>query len=82
MGRHAGGFIHHQQMPVLPYDGQRPIAGSGQDLGGPVVSGLHLQYISRVQNVHGAGVAAVYQNAVFRPGQPGHGVGGKVQPRL
>ena len=32
-----------------------------------------------MEQVYGPGPAAIDQNAPFRPGQPGHRVGGKVQ---
>lgn len=82
MGGHAGGLVDYQQMPILPDNGQRPIPGCGQDLGRAVVSGLHPQHVSGVDKIYGAGAAAVEQDSVFCPGQPGHGVGGKMQASL
>ena len=79
VGRHARGLVHHQQVAVLPHDGQRPVAGSDLHLGRAVVAGLHLQNIPRVEDTGGAGVLAVYQDAALRPGEPGDGVGGKVE---
>ena len=77
--RHAGGLVDHQQRAVLPYDGQRPVAGSGQDLGLPVVPSLRRHHVSGVEDARGPSVLSIHQNAVFRPGQTGDGVGGEVQ---
>lgn len=81
VGRHPGGLVHHQQVAVLPDDGQGPVAGGGGHLRRAVVAGLHLQDVPGVEDVHRAGVMPVDQDAVLRPGQPGDGVGREVQPR-
>ena len=79
VSRHTGGLVHHQQVAVLPHDGQGPVAGDDLHLGRAVVACFHLQNIPRVEDTGGAGVLAVYQDAALRPGEPGDGVGGKVE---
>lgn len=41
VGRHARGLVYHQQVAVLPHDGQGPVAGGGQDFWRAVVAGFH-----------------------------------------
>ena len=75
MGRHAGGLVHHQQVAVLPDDGQGPVAWRGPHPGRPVVAGLHLQYVAGVKEIHCTGMTAIDPDAVLHPGQPGDGMG-------
>ena len=79
MGRHAGGLVHHQQVAVLPDDGQGPVARRGPHPGRPVVAGLHLQHVAGVKEIHCTGMFSVHPDAVLRPGQPGDGVGRDVE---
>ena len=82
VGRHTGRLVHHQQMAILPDDGQGPGPRRGAHPGRTVVAGLHLQHVAGVKDIHCTGMDAVDPDAVLRPGQPGYGVGGDMERSL
>ena len=69
MGGHAGGFVGYQKMPVLPDDGERPVAGNNFHFGAAVVTGLHRQNITGTKNESSSCVLPVDLNSVFNTGQ-------------
>ena len=81
MGGHSGRLIDHQQMLVLPENGQGPGTGGNDGRGRTVVSGLNVQPVAGPEDEGGMHRLSVDQDAVRDPDQAGDGMGGEVEPR-
>ena len=79
VGRHSRGLVHDQQMRVLPYHRQRPVSRRDGGLGRAAVLCLHGQHVPGPKDMGHVNGLAVDQNARAAVGQPGDGVGGKME---
>ena len=80
MGRHAGGLVEDQQVLILIDDGQGPVSRRGKELRRAQIVRPHRHHVPGMDRVHRPGMDAIDPDAVFRTGEPGDGMGGKMEP--
>ena len=80
VGGHAGRLVDDHQMGVLIDDRQRPVPRRRQEPWRPQIIGAHRYSVPGVNDVYRPGVSAIDRDAVFGPGEPGDGMGGKMEP--